>query len=410
MPDSFQRQQRINRLIWLEEAMLSILGVRSGSDESSRRKLVLQYISHECEQSTNTVISGATISELGEQLAAFTDVDLDSICNRSLFYACDDLIDYLCHRKLAANPIAKEEAILYIQDRLQRDGFHRIQSYRVDSPASFKTYIWQVVSNLLIDFSRANHKVSARRGNVNSAASNSTDENELDQHNDEQTGPNTSQEELNGFVAYLLSDTDEQTATATLRRRLRPYLKLTSRERLFLKALCQHDLTIGEIRQLPGFEMSQNDAYRFYYQLLDKLTEQFKQAGVLDEIRQLVSDSDAEISLLINGCLEKVSVKKVYYLKKGKANITHCHTNRQGEVIPAIIESSFSTLKKKLGSFFTPINPNTAIADHVLENLQHDWDSPGPQVITIENIEERFPISKSNLTAIRLRFYAKRSH
>ena len=295
----------------------SLISVRvpDQAQRSMRVALQVELIGNEIRLLFPQCNPARSLEDLDRQLESVAADQLAIIRTRCLFYACQDLITLLSRKQIRGSAIAREEAVLYVQDRLQRDDFRRIAIFDPGKGASFKTYIWQVIGNLLIDFARAHQRQDRKlvRGR-DTAADQSPDA--LVQT---QSVPNEgclTEGQMHVLVATLLADESAGGgSTHHLREQLRRHVQLSSKERLFLKSLFQYDMSIDEVRQLPGFTMGKNEAYRFYYRLMEKLLECFKDAGVLAAMRGLISDADTRVTLSIEGRQVRTEVSRIYYVK-----------------------------------------------------------------------------------------------
>lgn len=375
------------------------------SHRAHRSALAAGYIGNELRKHVPRLGAPYTLEVVVAAASEVQLADIDALRNRCLFYACDDLIALLANKKIRGDAIAREEAMLYVQDRLQRDDFRRIRSFSSDRGASFVTYMWQVVNNLLLDFlrSRAKHREL-------SAESLDADENASPTH-DERIAPSAeadhSVQQLRELLAELMTDPRATEALHPVRERLRRHLKLTSKERVFLKALFQYDLTMNEIRALPGFDMSTGEVYRFYYRIVEQLLESFKDAGVLDSMRALVSDAAPRVSMSIDGRAVTLAATLIVYLEQLDRRSTGCHAQWQDRPMPGVIDESFSKLCKRLAAYFTVIDAKVAVADRVLAESSAQWqDNAG--VFSIAGITRTFQIGKRQLTLLKSRFGEKK--
>jgi hypothetical protein len=392
----------------LAATLEALLRVRYADEAQQwhRAALAAGYIGNELRKVMPRLATPYSLEGLIAAAVELQVADIDALRNRCLFYACDDLITLLANKKIRGDAIAREEAVLYVQDRLQRDDFRRIRSFSSERGASFATYMWQVVNNLLLDFLRARSKhreLSADSLDAHAAG---------DIANDDTVSPSAEAEhsiqQLREALAELMDERRAADALHPVRERLRQHLKLTSKDRVFLKALFQYDLTMNEIRALPGFDMSTGEIYRFYYRIVEQLLEAFKDAGVLENMRALVSDAAPRVSLSIDGRAVTLAATLIYYLEQLDRRSTGCHAHWQDRPMPGVIDESFSKLCKRLSAYFTAIDAKTAVADRVLADTCAQWQERDG-VFSIAGITRAFRIGKRQLTLLTPRFGKKES-
>jgi len=333
-----------------------------------------------------------------ERLQRLTTEELQSVRLRSLYYATHELVTLLAHRNLRKDAVAREEAVLYVHDRLQRDGFRRIDGFDPSHGASFKTYMWQVVSRLLIDFIRARKPEREESSMTGAALADPEQSPEAD----------LSETQLRELISVLFADIAPSFAVrSALRDRLRTHLDLTSTERLFLKAIFQHDLSIDAVRRLPGFEMSSAEAWRYYYRLLERLLECFKNADALEALRSLSSPEDPRLEITLERELAKIEVTKIRYVKQLTLESAACHAEWRGQLARGVISDSLVRLKKKLAPWFTPINATTLVADAQLRDMHELWNQEESGPVRIPGVDESFAISRTQWAALRKRYAGK---
>lgn len=366
------------------EATLASLPAAGVVEPGALERRARDLVDHELQRGG---LHSSTIEGLSEEQRSI-------LRNRCLYYGCQDLVTILAHKRIRGDMIAREEAVLYVQDRLQRDDFRRIGSFDPQNRASFKTYIWHVINNLLIDFSRSRAAKSPRDDDAQAV---SADAESI-----------VTDGQMRELVAEALLDESAGISTMHgLRERLRQYLNLTSSERLFLKALFQFDMSIEEVRRLPTFEMGKSEAWRLYYDLMERLLETFKEAGVLGTMRALVNDRELRLTVSIAARPVTLAVTNIYCVKQGDADSARCHARWQGNTVLGVIEESFPKLRKQLAPWFTAVNPTTLVSDELLAAASESWCGEPPRVFTIVGVAEEFPISRTQFAALRRRFAAK---
>lgn len=386
---------------WYRELTGMLISLLGGTKaEPSRCEAEAQaLIAHEVRRhATHALVQSS--DDVCACLARLSNTALRDIRSRSVYYASRGLIEALTYRRLRHNALTREEALLYVQDRLQRDDFRRIDSFDAASGASIRTYLWQVISRLLIDFVR-NRSLDEEAPETDDEAIPSEDPS-----SDTATAEQQLQEILRGVFTEHGTHLIQNHA---LRERLRERLRLTSSERLFLKALFQFDMPIEEIRTLPGFQMSSSEAWRFYYRLLERLLETFKQADALAALHGMIDASESRLTLQLNQHSVDVTASSIHYVKAVDAGSCSCEATLRGALIHARIDEGFARLKKRLAPWFSPVNPTTLIADKWLAALADRWSDDRLQAIEIPGIGERFPIGRSQRAVLIERYAAKKS-
>jgi hypothetical protein len=210
----------------------------------------------------------------------------------------------------------------------------------------------------------------------------------------------------------MLAELMSETAAATdnlhpIRERLRPHLKLTSKERVFVKALFQYDMTINEVRELPVFAMNVNEAYRFYYRIMDQLLAAFKDAGILDSMRSLVAEVAPRVSVVIAGEVVSLAVTRIHYLEEADRRTTRCHAEWQGAAQSGVIDESFNKVTKRLAAYFSAIDSTTAVSDKILGATYRDWSNNSGGTLQIAGASRPLSIGKRQLQELKARFAEK---
>jgi hypothetical protein len=392
---------RERQLLELEAALDSVLSIRhaqrSGVDPAERRIALLR---HEIRLLHPDVDASSSADEVRRQLRGVPDADLTILASRALYYACHDLVTLLAHKYVTGDLIAREEAVIYVQDRLQRDDFRRIRAFDPGNRAVFRTYIWQVISRLLIDFTRTRHRVADGPG-VDAA------------QGPHELGPPAPEalvadQQLNEVLSAVLQETPPAVAIlGSLRERLRAHLDLSSTERLFLKAMFRYDMSVEEVRELPGFEMTRSEAWRFYYRLMDRLLEAFKDAGVLPVLRTLIDEREPVLQVVIERQATISPIGKISCVRQRDGRSSWCHLARAGGATTGIVMESFPQLRTRLAPWFSPVNATTVVADEVLAARRELWQSAEPVSIALDGIAEPLPVGRAQAAALRRRFARK---
>jgi len=403
-------------------ALDALLRVRyaADADREQRDKLVLNFLRNEASRYLPSVATARTLDDLFSRAIGLAPEHVEIVRYRCLFYGCDDLVALLARKRVGSDPIAREEAILYVQDRLQRDDFRRIRSFSPTRGASFVTYMWQVINNLLLDFVRAQRKHPTKVASGAAEAPEVFLERVVSQDSRSASAevlPNEASAEtlveaqqLHEMLAELMNDASAASDELNpIRERLRPHLKLTSKERVFVKALFQYDMTIGEVRELPIFAMSVNEAYRFYYRIMDQLLDAFKAAGILDSMRSLITEVAPSVSVTIGGEVVVLAVTRIHYLEESGRDSTQCHAEWRGTTASGVIGETFTKLSKRLAAYFSTIDSTTVVSDKILAASYGDWSNDSGGKFQIAGVTRTFVIAKRYLPELRTRFAEKSS-
>jgi hypothetical protein len=153
--------------------------------------------------------------------------------------------------------------------------------------------------------------------------------------------------------------------------------------------------------------MSTNDAYRFYYRIVEQLLKAFKDAGVLESMRSLVSDAAPRVSMSIDGRAVTIAATLIYYLEQMDRRTTGCHAQWQDSAQPGVIDESFSKVCKRLAAYFSGIDAKIAVSDRVLAETREQWLNGDAGVFSIAGIKRTFSIGKRQLVLLKSRFAAK---
>ena len=390
------------QLLELEAALDSVLSLRhaqrAGVDHVERRIALLR---HEIRLLRPDVGPASSADDVRRQLRSMPEGERKVVASRALYYACDDLITLLAHKYVKGDAIVREEGVLYVQDRLQRDDFRRVRGFDPCNGAAFRTYIWQVISHLLIDFTRSRRRVADTRRSADAAR-------ELGDPSPVVPEAVVADHQLNEVLAAVLQETSPAVATlGSLRERLRAHLDLSSTERLFLRAMFVHDMSVEEVRELPGFEMARSEAWRFYYRLMDRLLDAFKGAGVLPMLRTLIDEREPTLQVTIERQAMTSPIGSVTCVRQRDSRSSWCHLARADGFVTGVVLESFTKLRTRLAPWFSPINPDTLVADHVLAARSQVWRSAEPAFITIDGITEPLPVGRTQAVVLLRRFAGK---
>ncbi len=386
----------------MEAALDSVLSIRHGQPDGDPAERRIALLRHELRLLNPAMAASSPAHDVRGLLLGMPDAEMKVVASRALYYACHDLVVLLAHKYVKGDLIAREEAVLYVQDRLQRDDFRRIRGFDAQHGAMFRTYIWRVVSHLLIDFVRARHRLADTQQQSAEAAR------EAEELSEPVTEAFVADQQLNEVLSAVLQETSSAVATlGSLRDRLRGHLDLSSTERLFLKAMFCHDMSVEEVRELPGFEMTRGEAWRFYYRLMDRLLDAFKDAGVLPLLRTLIDEREPSLDVVIEREPTAAPIGNVSCLRQRDGRSSWCHLVRAGGAVTGVVMESFPKLRTRLAPWFSPINPTTLVADQVLAARGQLWQSAEPAFITVDGVAEPLPVGRAQAAVLRRRFARK---
>jgi len=379
--------------------------------DAARTGLAARYLANEVRRYRPQIKPRATLEEVIVAAATLTTAELAVVRRRSLFYGCDDLIGLLVRKRVKGDAIAREEAVLYVQDRLQRDDFRRIEAFEQSRGASFVTYMWQVINNLLLDYLRAHGKKTQRESSDANAVIESQSV-EWEAGTPDEMGRTQTHAEGQAEAAQLRALLADAMAAGApqdghpLRAQLREHLHLSSQERILLKAMFQYDMTVGEISELPGFEMTPAETYRLYYRAMDRLMDAFKHAGLAETLRSLVSNAAPRVTVSVAGEDREVAATRIRcFMQEGRT--TACYLHWRGRMEGGSMAEAFTKTCKRLIAFFTLIDASTALADNVLAATCNEWRDTGE--VRIDGVARIFRINTRILSGLKSRFCGERA-
>lgn len=359
----------LSRLQYIETTLEDLLCISySGeANQPTRSALSAHYIRNELSSFFSKPEISLTAEDCSDMLSGLAPSQWDDLEVNCFFYASEELASYLVGRQLKYSDLLKEEACLYIHDHLYRNDFKRIRRYDKNSSAKFSTYMWRVISNLIIDFSR---KKSLETELVDT----NIDFEDVLASTEEQESQASVLDELNlQRLVETILETDENDSQMpernSARRRLRECLELTAKERVFLRALCQSNLNINQVRMVPGFKMEKNEAYQFYQNIFNRIARAFKQAGIYHEWQKILMGDIEKIDVIYSGNKITTPVTEVFYIKQETQDKTSCCAKPRGRPEEGIIEASYKTLKKRFEQYFTSIQADVMVANLYVEDV-----------------------------------------
>lgn len=399
----------IQRLHYLENTIEDLLKIGHRYNTSLCQKLAAEYIENELKK-----FCPGNIDEKCECLKKLTYEDMQVIEQYCLFYGCEEIVFYLVNKKIPYDALLKEEAIIYVQERLLKDNCRRIASYDSSQSATFKTHIWNVINNLVIDFVRKNFREARQvfRHETDDFDIPSSENMDVEQ---ELIETNITDQQFKGLVKEILSNhssKDDQeyfSKNDNIRRRLRRNLNLTAKERVFLRTLFLEELNINQVRVMPGFNMGQNEAYKWYRDIMQRLTDAFRAAGLFDELHDLLREHLVKLEVDFEGELENIEIKNILYIKKHNTKSTCCHAKRQNIVSQGHIYKSYQELKKQYPHYFTTVRPNVSVSDDYIEDIQSSSKKNKPCFIKMKYCDVVFEVTPRYQEMLQAVFLAKKT-
>lgn len=188
---------------------------------------------------------------------------LETFSHGVWFGECSKIIHYWIHRYEVNNDIRRQDAEDYIKNKLLTDNFARLKSYKENKAVSFNTYISKVIRNLLIDYLRKKkpefetlEPINNESAFTHKAIANSTMESQRQQN----------LEEI-GRWFFAEPESKERSEMETRSLDIPDAIRLSHKERLFLRAIYKDGMTIAEAGCLPGINMGNWQAHAYHRRL-----------------------------------------------------------------------------------------------------------------------------------------------
>ena len=192
---------------------------------------------------------------------------LEAFSHGVWFGKCAKTINYWITRYEITDQDKRQDAEDYVKDKLVKDNFARFRSYQKEHTTRFPTYISIVIRNLLIDFLRKKKLVTESLDNTES------DENHRGKNIADDTAEPHRQKNLKEIGQWFFAnpgpeENDEAIAHAP---NVPDAIKLSPKERLFLRAIYKDDMSVTEAGRLPGINMGKLQAYRHHRKLKKRI-------------------------------------------------------------------------------------------------------------------------------------------
>ena len=186
-------------------------------------------------------------------------------------------IRYWVSRYGLSNDIRRQDAEDYIKDELTRDNFARFKSFNKNKPIGFNTYVFRVIRNLFIDYSRK--KTRLEETDLLEGEEGYDYENAIDE-----TVESYKQQSLNEIGQWFFADSgsDEKGEAVSTLSHIPDKIRLSHKERLFLRAIYKDGMTAEEAGSLPGLNMGKWQAHGHHQRLKRRIKKLLKAMGYKD--------------------------------------------------------------------------------------------------------------------------------
>lgn len=183
------------------------------------------------------------------------------------FGKCSDKIDYWLQHYGVKNRNRQQDAEDYVKDKLAKDNFARFRSYDEKRNTSFTTYISTVIRNLLLDYLR---KKKPETETLESLESDDHFSNKTLNDNTAESENRQHLEEIGQwfFATPTMQKNDETIAPSP---DIPDAIKLSPKERLFLRAMYKDGMSVEEAGSLPGVNMSKWQAHGYHRRLRKRI-------------------------------------------------------------------------------------------------------------------------------------------
>ena len=409
----------------LLEQLDSLLGVRIKSP-IERESLALQYVCASLKHLNLVTDTRCQWASVNDTVTHISQLEFNQFSHLSLYFASEELIFLLATAKIRDDVLLKEEAILYVQERLYRDNFRRISAYDSQKNASFNTYIHNVISNLIIDFCRKSQRDDAKKRYIDeySFSEYGVSEQELSESSDlnsPEMDDIIDQQKMSHIVHALMESDSENTVLElnNFRQKIRENLNLSAKDRVFLKALYQYDMKINDVRKLPGMNMSTNEAYRYYHEIMLRISRTFRRAGIFRDMRLIFNevlptltvrmeskevDGPSEVNSLSE--MEKV-ITDLLYFTYHNIHQSKCYIMIDNELREGWLEGSVKELHKQYQYFTSMLSSKVSVTDDQVDDIIIEEGRLKQVYVKLCYITEPFKVAKPYIQIILEKFSKK---
>jgi len=188
---------------------------------------------------------------------------LETFSHGVWFGECTKIIYYWTRRYGINDENQQQDAEDYVKNKLIKNNFSRLKSYKQNRAVNFTTYISMVIRNLLIDYLRKKKPKFETLDNL--------EEETIHSSKDimENTMELSRQQNLEEIGRWFFSDLAQAKNTEVLDQSsgIPDAVKLDHKERLFLRAVYKEGMSVAEAGRLPGINMSLWKAHSYHRKL-----------------------------------------------------------------------------------------------------------------------------------------------
>jgi RNA polymerase sigma factor (sigma-70 family) len=242
---------------------------RCGDDKHLIPLALLHVNRHLSEQDWQVIREYDGTQPFEEFIRALTQEALEAFSHGVWFGKCAKTINYWVTRYEVEDQNKRQDAEDYIKDKLAEDNFARFRSYKPENTAPFPTYISIIIRNLLIDYLRRKTLVTESLDNTE------RDKSFNGRDVAEETPDSCSQQHLEEIGQWFFADSAPQTNKESTAQSpdIPDVVRLSPKDRLFLRAIYKDNMSITKAGRLPGINMNRLQAYNYHR----KLKKQIKQ-------------------------------------------------------------------------------------------------------------------------------------
>ena len=270
-------QQARNLVEQQSSALKSWVTVRCGQEEHLIPLALLYVHRRLSEQDWREVRQYDEKQPFAEFMQQLVEDALETFFHGVWFGECARTIDYWIKRYDIKSENKRQDAEDYIKNQLTKDNFARFKSYKKNKKATFTTYISKVIRNLLIDYLRKKTPLTETETLENEESEEIYSSN----HAVNNTVEFYKQEHLEeiGRWFFASSEPDGKDASETPAPEIPDKLKLTHKDRLFLRAMYKDGMTAEEAGRLPGINIGKWQAHGYHRRLKGRVKKLLKAMG-----------------------------------------------------------------------------------------------------------------------------------
>ena len=200
---------------------------------------------------------------------------LETFSHGVWFGKCAKTINYWLTRYEIDDQNRRQDAEDYVKDKLVQDNFARFRSYKKEEMAHFPTYISVVIRNLLIDYMRKKTPVTESLDNTDN------NENFHTQTLAEDTEESYRRNSLEELGQWFFENSGRHKHDETIARSpdVPDVIKLSPKERLFLRAVYRDGMSVSAAGALPGINLSKWQARSYHRRLKKRIKRSLHEMG-----------------------------------------------------------------------------------------------------------------------------------